>query len=187
MISDIWGLTEALEQLCSRVSIDHKILDPYLGRRMNFESEGAAYQYFMREGGVDNYYSFVNKYIRAQGHKCNVVGFSVGATVAWMLACRDSSAFIEQTACFYGSRVRHFLDERPGKNVDFFLADEEPSLNISDFSRNLSKIPLVNVHQTLFPHGFMNRYSSNFSPDAYNRYCDWLRVWLQNRPKWATK
>ncbi|WP_444920392.1 hypothetical protein ACJJID_16315 [Microbulbifer sp. CnH-101-G] len=178
VVSDIWGRTEALSVLYLRTFKDYIILDPYSGSEKNFESEGDAYKYFINECGMEKYYAFVSSYIQEQHYSCNLLGFSVGATVAWLLACRITAGTINKTACFYGSRVRDFLNERPKqRGVDFFLAVREPSFNVLDFSRQLSAMPMVTLHKTRFSHGFMNSCSENFNPEAYRHYRDWLKIW----------
>ncbi|WP_445356513.1 hypothetical protein ACJJIC_04210 [Microbulbifer sp. ANSA002] len=177
VVSDIWGRTEALDALCLRTFEDYTILDPYSGSEMNFEIEGDAYKYFINECGLESYYSYVSSYIKEQRYSYNLLGFSVGATVAWMLACSDQAEFIKKTACFYGSRVRYLLNERPTRSVDFFLANKEPSFNVLEFSRELSNIPMMTLHKTQFSHGFMNSCSENFNPEAYRHYRDWLKSW----------
>ncbi|WP_444928934.1 hypothetical protein ACJJIF_13820 [Microbulbifer sp. SSSA002] len=126
--------------------------------------------------GIERYYNSVKAYILEKKIDCNLVGFSAGATVAWMLACSEDLGFIKKAACFYGSRVRYFLDREPGCDVDFIPA-KEALFDISKITSQLAKFSMVTLHKNQFSHGFMNRCSENFHPDAYRQYSEWLQEW----------
>ena len=56
------------------------------------------------------------------GAKISLLGFSVGATVAWLLS---GNGKIDSATCFYGSRIRNHLDIQPSADVDLYFCREK--------------------------------------------------------------
>jgi hypothetical protein len=50
IVTDIFGITPALEELAGAVVSVTAIIDPYSGKEMNFGAESLAYEYFMIHG-----------------------------------------------------------------------------------------------------------------------------------------
>ena len=127
-------------------------------------------------GGVDAYYQKVFELLsnltdNELSHS-TLIGFSAGCTVAWCVS--EKLKHIRSCIGFYGSQIRHYTHIQPLTSFHLCLPKQEDSFDIDDIIIPLHKKQNVNIVNTPFKHGFMNRYSNNFDPVAYEYYVNWI-------------
>lgn len=87
--------------------------------------------------------------IRNEYNRIYVLGYSVGATTAWLCSEEKCDGVIG----YYGSRIRNYLETNPKCPVLLFFPQQEKSFN---------------VHAKKFAgnHGFADPYSINFCEES---------------------
>ncbi|MBC2703520.1 hypothetical protein [Desulfobacula sp.] len=175
IVSDIFGKTPALDKLCRSLLTGTRIIDPYYGKFMDFQNEQEAYNYFMKQVGVNEYCQVVKSILNKEISSLNLIGFSVGGTALWKISESVNTKQINHIFCVYSSQIRHFTTINPSVKVDFILPAYEPEFSIEELSEKLTTKKNVTLHNTSYLHGFMNKYSKNFNYNGYNKYVDWLR------------
>jgi len=92
-----------------------------------------------------------------------LVGFSVGATCAWIAATNANCHPQSQAVLYYGSRIRDHYLLAPRCTVHLIFAEHESSFNPADLLVAIKHDNVTShiVHDT--SHGFMNPRSSNYA------------------------
>ncbi len=176
VVSDIFGRTSELEDLCNALKARVEIIDPYSGKFMCFEDESEAYEYFIANVGIQIYSGLLLKKLSSISNPTTLIGFSVGASAIWNVSENLNFDFIENAICFYGSQIRNHTEVNPCIKMDLIFPMSEPGFCVGELGNCLSKKSSVKVHNTPYLHGFMNSRSKNFSHVGYNEYIDWLCV-----------
>ena len=178
MVTDIFGRTPALEQLCGEIGGDAQILDPYAGKTMTFGDEAEAYAFFMEHVGLDAYVELLTAKLADLSGSVALIGFSVGASAVWRLSGTPVADKVTWAACFYGSQIRHWPEVVPQFPIELILPAQEPGFSVDELADRLSGRKNVTLRRTPYGHGFMNPLSGNFSPEGYAQYAEWLRQGL---------
>lgn len=143
----------------------------------SYAQEPEAYSYFINEVGFDAPLEKLTQQIRAaMAHyeEVVVIGFSVGATLAWRL----STLPLHRVICVYGSRIRHYLDVHPSCPTLVLLPSHEKSFDVENMKHALTSIPFVQTCQYTGKHGFMDCHNTHFyqesAEQAYKTIKDFL-------------
>ncbi len=107
IVSDIFGRTPALENLCKALGSNVDIIDPYAGKYMCFKTEQEAYDFFMANVGLEAYCCVLKSKLEKDSIPLILIGFSVGASAIWQVSESFSNKKIKHVVCFYGSQIRH--------------------------------------------------------------------------------
>ena len=86
-----------------------------------------------------------------------LLGFSVGATVAWL--CSELENGVDGVICYYGSRIRGYQNIMPKCPSLLLFAQEEKLFNASELVNILNKKEFVSAHVIKGKHGFSDPYS----------------------------
>ena len=175
VVSDIFGKTPALEQLCMAIGDDVDIIDPYDGKYMGFQTEEQAYEFFMANMGLNKYCGLLQWRLKKTPSPATLIGFSVGAAAIWRISESLSTERVKRAVCFYGSQIRHLSEITPNVEVEYVLPMHEPGFSIDELVTRLSDKKNVVLHKTAYLHGFMNKFSKNYNKLGYTKYIDWLR------------
>ncbi len=179
ILSDIFGRTAALDQLALALDRACQILDPYGGTPRCFDSENAAYTFFQQTVGIDQYLADATLALKNSCTKVDtVIGFSVGATVAWRLMAEVQGEKTDRAICFYGSQIRHYNNLQPRHAVTLIHPREEPHFAVEELQAALDQRANVQQISTPYLHGFMNQLSKNFDADGHDQYVAWLNTQL---------
>lgn len=130
-------------------------------RIFQYEQEQEAYEYFISEVGFDAPLGkLTEKILDARTHFDEVllIGFSVGATLAWRLSTLPLQGII----CVYGSRIRQYLDTSPSCPTLVILPSYEKSFNVHELKEILDTFPFVQTRQYIGQHGFMDFHNANY-------------------------
>jgi dienelactone hydrolase len=174
IVSDIFGRTPALENLCKAVGSDVDVIDPYDGKSMGFQTEDQAYDFFMANVGLSTYCDLLVSRLEKVRVPISLVGFSVGASAIWQVSESLSAEKVKRVVCFYGSQVRHLTEIKPSVVIEHVLPTHEPGFSVESLENRLSGIKNVVLYKTSYLHGFMNELSKNYNNLGYSEYIDWL-------------
>ena len=99
------------------------------------------------------------KQLKWKYEKVVVVGFSVGATLAWR-CCK--STWCDGIVCCYGSRIRDYSNLNPVCPMLLIFAKED-SFDVDSLITRLKGKPHLEISQFDAKHGFMDSFSQNFN------------------------
>ena len=100
-----------------------------------------------------------------------LIGFSVGATIAWLCSNNPKIDFI--IGC-YGSRIRDYVHIKPTCATLLIFPEQEASFSVSSLIKALQQQsnPLLEINQLHGEHGFLNPYTEKYNEhstkQAYN-------------------
>ena len=181
IVPDIFGKTDELldfrrnfESFYRRIDI----LDPYHGVSVDCADETTAYAAFQQHCGLDALTRLVRDAARCSGQNLDIIGFSVGASAVWAMSDTPEANGIGQAFCFYGSRIRDYLDRRPAFPVDLIFPCKEPHFSVRAVMDCLCGPENVACIQTDYLHGFMNPRSVNFDAEGCREYTERLTAWM---------
>ena len=182
VVPDIFGVTPELGELVAGIGGTATIINPYAAvadrfwsTPADFHSESQAYTFFTTKVGLDAYTRSVSRLLVTMSEVVLLVGFSMGASAVWRATCSPKCISTVRLAVgFYGSQIRHFCDESPAVPFRFIMPATERHFSVQRLTNSLSVMPNVSVQMTPYLHGFMNRRSEHFDPDAYGEFLNVL-------------
>lgn len=128
----------------------------------SYDEHEAAYASFMANAGfgvASSVCSLVAS-IRSSYARIFLVGYSVGATVAWLVA---GTASCNGIVCHYGTRIRDYADSRPLCPALLLNARGDKSFP-EDVAMALSGAPGITVETLEGGHGFCDRHAATYNP-----------------------
>ncbi|WP_020583967.1 dienelactone hydrolase family protein [Endozoicomonas elysicola] len=167
IVSDIFGLTAALEELISLIPGNVELVDPYDGKNMGFTSESEAYNCFCSEVGLNAYTNKLAEKIAISDHQVSLLGFSVGASAIWKFSEKPAASRVSGAVGFYGSQIRHDSHIEPAFPMYLVFPKEEKHFAVSELIDVVEKKQHVELLRSDFLHGFMNPHSSNYHDSAF--------------------
>ena len=181
LLHEIYGVNEFMQYQRRRfTAAGFDVFCPNLIRRPSFSYEESqqAYNYFMEHIGFDVYKQVDAsiKQLKERYRKVFLVGFSIGATVAFR--CCENTACDGIAAC-YGSRIRDYLSLNPVCPT-LLLFSQEASFDVGQVSARLKKKPCTNVLKFSAGHGFMDKGSKNYDKTAAKSAEDAICGFFQN-------
>lgn len=178
ILSDIFGRTPAFEKLCEQICPTTQLIDPYNGRFIPFTNEQEAYEYFIRTVGLSHYQQVTTQhYNRAMPTPTRLIGFSVGASVLWELACHQPCSKTHSIG-FYGAQIRHSATKTPLSPIELIHPCHETHFSIEQMIATMGNKQHVTHRHTPWLHGFMNGVSTNFNNEGYQEYVLYLQEWI---------
>jgi len=167
VLHEIYGVNKFIEMVGKRIADSgfDVICPEYLNRGLPFtyEEEDAAYHYFKENVGfalaVDRITPLI-KELREKYKKVLIVGYSIGATIAWL--CTGERGFVHGMAGFYGSRIRDHLDINPQCPVLLIYPETERSFHVRGILPVLRNKINVCVEVMGSKHGFVDPYSDHY-------------------------
>ncbi len=165
ILHEIYGLNDFIEELCiSYQQKGYAVFAPNLLKReitFAYEQEAEAYTYFNQQVGfkiVKQVERLIND-LKEEYEQVIVIGFSVGATLAW-LCCENSNC--AAVVCFYGSRIRDYLHLQPVCPALVLFASED-LFEVDKVIELLSGKANLESKKITGRHGFMDSYGKKFS------------------------
>ncbi len=141
VVHEIYGINQHMKFICQSLSeYDFDVFCPnLLDKEMPFDysQEEDAYSNLMKNIGFTNALITIKNSImdiKDEYKKIFVVGFSVGATVAWL--CSEEQ-LVDGIIGYYGSRIRNFMDISPQCPTLLFFPQEETSFNVDELISTL--------------------------------------------------
>lgn len=129
----------------------------------SYSEASEAYDYFRHQVGFEIYKEIEQliERLKLQYEQVFVIGFSVGATVAWR-CCENLKC--DGIICCYGSRIRDYLTLQPCCPVLLLFAEQD-SFAVDDVISQLHSKPNVEIHKLNAHHGFFDPYSEHFEAE----------------------
>ena len=175
--ADIHGVTDELRSMMGAVARGAIFLSPWDTDACPFAYEQAAVSAFVSNRGIESYADKIA--LMANEEPAYIVGFSVGASAAWLHSassrCNPNSA----ATLFYGSRIRDYSSLEPRIGVTAIFAETESSFSPAEIARTIAR---DNVRTCVEPgtfHGFMNSRSANYAPKQCLAHLQALAVELE--------
>ncbi len=177
-VHEIYGVNGHMQHVIHHFTSSHiDIFCPNLLQSQSvfhYSDEEKAYHFFMNhigfEYGKEQIEEFVANLSSRYTH-IGLIGFSVGATIAWLCSNNPKIDFI--IGC-YGSRIRDYVHMKPICATLLIFPEKEASFSVSSFIQTLQQQnnPLLEIHQLPGEHGFLNPYTEKYNvhstKQAYN-------------------
>lgn len=163
ILHEIYGINRFIEELCTEYNVQgFDVFCPNMIQKENFlySESTEAYQFFINNVGFD-FYKEVETLIaqlKLTYEKVFVIGFSVGATIAWR-CCENINC--DGIICCYGSRIRDYMSLQPSCPVLLLFAEYD-SFDVDGVIEQLVEKNNVYLYKLQASHGFIDQYS-NFS------------------------
>ncbi|MFJ7737284.1 dienelactone hydrolase family protein [Lysinibacillus sp. NPDC097287] len=165
ILHEIYGVNNFIQEQASEFSDDQTVVECVAlypeGKVFSYAQEEEAYAYFTKEVGFDAPIEQLSQQLRIaieQYEEVVLIGFSVGATLAWRL----STLPLRRVVCVYGSRIRQYLDIRPSCPTLVLMPSHEKSFDINEMKHTLQHIHFVQIMQFVGEHGFMDEQNRAF-------------------------
>ncbi|MDN4084509.1 dienelactone hydrolase family protein [Paenibacillus polymyxa] len=165
VLHEIYGINQHIQNYCSLLSDEgYDVICPNLiGKEtpLDYSQEEAAYAHFMKNIGFEHASYHIESLllsIRARYKKVFIVGFSIGATIAWLCS---KEKYVDGIVGYYGSRIRNYLEITPHCPTLLFFPQEEISFNVDELISALDNHN-IRVHKFSGKHGFSDPYSPRY-------------------------
>ncbi|MCM2980083.1 dienelactone hydrolase family protein [Niallia circulans] len=182
VIHEIYGINQHIKNFCDILSKqDFDVICPNLFEReqsFDYSEEIIAYHNFMETVGFSDAADKIKNLlagVKNKYQKIYIIGFSVGATIAWLCSEEDC---LDGVVGYYGSRIRNFTKIVPLCPIILFFPQVEQSFSVDELILNLDK-KNIEVHKYFGHHGFSDPYSIKFneksSQQAFNEMLNFLK------------
>ncbi|ARF18787.1 dienelactone hydrolase family protein [Sporosarcina ureae] len=168
ILHEIYGINPFIKDTCESLSKQNfDVVCPNLlplEAPFDYAQEETAYKNFMAYAGFDDSADKVKelvKGIKDQYSKIFILGFSVGATVAWL--CSEEEC-VDGIVGYYGSRIRDYVEFHPNCPTLLYFPNVEKSFNVKEVVSKLEK-PNVKIEVFDARHGFSDPYTSAYDEE----------------------
>lgn len=170
-----------MKNVCQLLSDkDFDVICPNLLKQVipfDYSQEEIAYRHFMENIGFTHSSNEMKRLLKIKGNykKTYIVGFSIGATIAWL--CGEEEG-IDGIVGYYGSRIRNYLEINPLCPIMLFFPEKEHSFDVNDLISCLEEKNIL-VHKFKGDHGFSDPYSPKYNEkstkETFNIMIDFLK------------
>lgn len=131
----------------------------------DYSEQTEAYEHFRTAVGFDVYREVLEllKSLRKKYRRLLLVGFSIGATIAWR--CSEEG-LCDGVVGYYGSRIRDYLAVEPKCPVLLLFAENEPSFEPQEILPLLEQKKQVTAILFAGNHGFCDKFSKTYNPSS---------------------
>lgn len=165
ILHEIYGINDFIKDSCRQYHEEgYDVFCPNLFCRQAafpYTKAEEAYHAYRSTVGFDAYreIDLLAAQLKQRYAKVLVLGFSVGATLAWR--CSESP-FYDGIICCYGSRIRDYLTVAPNCPVLLIFAEQD-SFDVAGTAIRLRSKKYTAVERIDGKHGFADCYSENYS------------------------
>ena len=166
ILHEIYGINDFIRVTCAGYhakGFDIYCPDMLSKNHFAYHETERAYAFFNSKVGFD-YYSQIEallEALRPAYDKLYVMGFSVGATLAWRCC---TSQLCDGIICCYGSRIRDYMNLSPACPVLLLFALED-SFNVNDVAAALRRKAKTKLCMFPAKHGFLDPYSQHYNKE----------------------
>ncbi|WP_046174189.1 dienelactone hydrolase family protein [Domibacillus indicus] len=182
VLHEIYGVNSHMKHMCQKlVDKQLEVLCPSLigeERVFSYEQQKEAYAYFTERIGFARAAFHVKQLIarlKKEYKAIFLVGFSAGATVAWL--CSEEKG-LGGIVGYYGSRIRDYLQVSPSCPVLLFFPETELSFHVEDVLNSMKK-PGIRTVQWPARHGFSDPFSVHYNhtaaEGAFREAIEWIK------------
>jgi len=173
VLHEIYGLNQHIKEVCEYYAKEgfDVICPDLIGKKIAFEysQEAIAYKHFMENVGFEKTKVFVERIIkeeRIRYKKIFLLGYSMGATVAWI--CSENENICDGIIGIYGSRIRDYQGINPQNPTLLIFPEEESSFQVKKLVFNLKDKQNTEIEILPGKHGFCDQFSANYLPTSEN-------------------
>jgi len=173
VLHEIYGINQHIKMVCEKFSMKgYDIICPNLidlPQPFNYDLQEEAYQHFMNNIGFDSAVQQVKQVIiqaKMQYRNIYLLGYSVGATIAWL--CSSEENICSGIIGYYGSRIRDCMNITPKCPTLLIFPTEENSFNVEELVASLERWN-INVYMLNGKHGFSNPFSKNYCAESFEK------------------
>ena len=160
--ADIHGVSAELRSLIEPVVGEAVFLSPWETDACPYADEQDAVREFIANIGFESYARRIA--LKANREPAYIVGFSVGASAAWLHSASSGCHPESEATLFYGSRIRDYVSLVPRIGVTAVFAESEPSFSPAQLARAIARDKVRSFVEPGTFHGFMNPRSANYAP-----------------------
>lgn len=182
VIHEIYGINPHILGFCESISKQgFDVFCPNLiapREAFDYTEEKLAYQHFMENVGFAGALFKIEKLlidIKERYQKIFIIGYSVGATVAWLC---NNEKLVDGIVGFYGSRIRDYINVSPKCPTLLFFPEEEKSFQVDELIAAIGGSD-IEIHKCVGQHGFSDPYSQKYNEEsakmAYNKLVTFLK------------
>lgn len=168
VLHEIYGINQFMKDVCESLSEKNfdVICPNLLPQEIPYEysQEELAYENFKEQVGFENSAHKVKGLlmdIKDQYAKVLILGFSVGATIAWL--CSEDEC-VDGIVGYYGSRIRDYEGIHPACPTLLYFSNVEKSFDVNEMLLKLEK-PNVDVYMYEGQHGFSDPYTYAYNEE----------------------
>ncbi len=168
VIHEIYGINAHINGVCRDMAdAGYDVICPDLldGKpAFPYEREEEAYQYFFNYAGFESSVkrvAFLIRQAELEYRRIFLLGFSAGATIAWL--CGGNLPSLNGVIGLYGSRIRDRLDLTPKCPTLLIFSKEEKSFDPVILKEKLMQKDQLEVHILEGRHGFADPYSEQYN------------------------
>ncbi|WP_078410690.1 dienelactone hydrolase family protein [Priestia abyssalis] len=189
LVHEIYGVNKHMKYMQKRLSkLGIHVICPNLLHKENpytYTEEALAYENFVQNIGFEYGVQQVNQAItelKQEYQRVGVVGFSVGATIAWLCSENKMGDFV--IGC-YGSRIRNHADIQPSCPTLLIFPTEEQAFDVHNLVETLKKKEYRDLKIKSFPgvHGFIDSFSKNYHEVSAVKALQCMDEFVQNQFK----
>lgn len=166
VIHEIYGINQHMQSYCEQLSkLNFDVICPDLLEQdlpFDYSEEDAAYRNFMENIGFTEAFHKIKGIVsdtKNEYKKIFIVGFSVGATVAWL--CSEVEG-VDGIVGYYGSRIRDYIELTPVCPTKLFFPQEESTFDVDELISALGN-KTIEIHKYNGKHGFSDPYSIKYN------------------------
>lgn len=167
LVHEIYGVNSHMKKMGRLIKMaGYDVLTPNLlgeDEVYTLQEEKTTYEQFTKHERLKTGETIIQNVIRQNaGRHIFVIGFSVGATIAWKCS---SMPEMSGSVCYYGSRIRDSLHHVPACPVLLFFPNYEPSFDVALLIKKLreKQHTHLEIYQFDALHGFANPDSVYFN------------------------
>ncbi|MGG7620761.1 dienelactone hydrolase family protein [Bacillus coreaensis] len=166
VIHEIYGINHHMQSFCELISKEgFDVICPNLLERditFDYSQEEVAYHDFMESIGFTQAQHKIQDILsdaKGEYQKVFIIGFSVGATVAWLCSKEER---VDGIVGYYGSRIRNYVELKPKSPTMLIFPEEEQSFHVDELIANLDN-KNIKVYKFNGKHGFSDPYSPRYN------------------------
>lgn len=181
ILHEIYGVNTHISDVCKWYhALGYDVYCPNLlgdSGPFPYEQQEIAYTHFINCVGFDaaKIINGLAQGIRGRYDRIFLIGFSVGATIAWRCA---NSGLYDGVVGYYGSRIREYQHIIPACPVLLVFARHEPSFSPESLLSVFSGLPHVSGEVLEAGHGFCDRHSQNYNAQAAHKAAELTQDFL---------
>lgn len=177
ILHEIYGINSHIEDTCKKYyEFGFDVFCPKLFDEnivYDYKKEQEAYEFFYNTIGFDNSVLKVKNILidlRKKYKFIYLVGYSVGATIAWL----NSENYCDGCICYYGTKIRDYIDIEPKQPMLLLYLDDEKIPDMKNYIEKIDKYQNVDINLFQGKRGFADRYSCNY--DHKNALMAWEKT-----------
>jgi dienelactone hydrolase len=171
VLHEIYGINNHIRNFCEMLANEkNDVICPNLllsNQSFSLEEEVIAYNNFIQNIGFNFAQQQVENLsleIRNDYKYRFIIGYSIGATLAWL--CSQREGLYNGIVGFYGSRIRDYKDIVPKCPTLLFFPRKEETFDINSLTQELSTKEDISIVQVNALHGFADPWSSKYCSEV---------------------